>query len=40
MKRHLIECLSGLFWAFLVLVTLFVHYTMCVDIPAFRYVEF
>lgn len=34
------DCLWGLFWALLVLFTLFVHYTMCIDVPEFRYVGF
>jgi len=40
MPFYLRECFSGLFWAVVVLLTLLVHYTMCVDIPEFRYVEF
>jgi hypothetical protein len=40
MFKHLSECLWGLFWALLVTLTLFVHYTMTVDVPEFRYVEF
>jgi len=40
MFKHLIEAMEGLFWALLVLLTLFVHYTMCVNIPEFRYVGF
>ena len=34
------ECLIGLFWALVVLFTLFVHYTMCIDVPAFRYLGY
>ena len=40
MFKHLNECLWGLFWALLVVLILFVHYTMTVDVPEFRYVEF
>jgi hypothetical protein len=38
--RIAVECLSGLFWALLVLLTLYVHYILCVDVPEFRYVGF
>ncbi|MBN2225332.1 MAG: hypothetical protein JW765_11685 [Deltaproteobacteria bacterium] len=34
------DCLWGLFWALVVLLTLFVHYTMCIDVPEFRYIGF
>lgn len=40
MYRYLGESLQGLFWAVLVILTIFVHYTMCVDVPEFRYVGF
>jgi hypothetical protein len=38
--RIAVECLSGLFWALLVLLTLYVHYILCIDVPEFRYVGF
>lgn len=40
MHKYLGESLQGLFWAVLVILTIFVHYTMCVDISEFRYVGF
>jgi len=38
--KYFKECVTGLFWALVVFTTLFVHYTMCMDIPEFRYVGF
>ena len=39
-NSHLKECLLGLLWATIVLVIIFVHYTMCIDVPDFRYVGY
>lgn len=38
--RLLSECGTGFLWAVFILAIVFVHYTMCVDIPEFRYVDF
>jgi len=40
MFQYVIESIIGLFWALLILIVLFAHYTMCVDIPTFRYIDF
>ena len=40
MKAQLKECLWGLFWALVALTTLYVHYTLCVDVPEFRYLGY
>ena len=34
------EFVLGFLWAALFLITVFCHYTMCVDIPAFRYLGY
>ena len=40
MKQIIWETVQGLFWALLILLTLFVHTTMIADVPVFRYVGF
>lgn len=34
------EVFWGLIWAIIILLTLWVHYTMCNDVPEFRYLGF
>lgn len=34
------ESAIGLFWALVVLVTLFAHYGLCNDVPEFRYIGY
>lgn len=40
MKENLKDMLTGLLWAVLILATVFTYYTLCVDVPEFRYVGF
>lgn len=34
------EFFTGLLWATIVLFVIFIHYTVCIDVPEFRYIGF
>jgi len=38
--RLIAECLIGLFWALIILLTLFVHFAVNVELQEFRYIGF
>ena len=40
MRAILKECVIGFMWAACLIIILFVHYAMCIDIPEFRYIGF
>jgi len=40
LKEMLKECAIGFVWAVFVLSVVFVHYSMCIDVPEFRYLGF